>query len=60
MMRVCAKCGRPLRSGDHVEVSVFAIYEELKSSIAWAIGKPYDAKSETLVHRNCEDPQYED
>ena len=59
MMRICLVCDKPLRAGDHVMVTVYAIYEELKSQVHWALGKPYDACGETLRHRDCEDPQYE-
>lgn len=52
-LRLCFRCGIPLRQDDDVAVTVYAKYQELRSKTVCAIDKPYDADLDTLRHREC-------
>ena len=52
-LRLCFRCGVPLKTGDEVALTIYAIYQDLKSKLHWAVEKPHDAEEETLRHRNC-------
>lgn len=52
-LRLCAKCGVPLKDGDKVKVMIFAVYKDLRSQIHWAVEKPYDSDEDTLAHVEC-------
>lgn len=52
-LRLCFRCGIPLRTGEDVALTVFAKYHELRSKVAWSIERPYDADEDTLRHRSC-------
>ena len=52
-IRYCPKCGQPIKTGDKVELLVYAIYKEVPSKIAYSIEKPFDAEPESLAHLNC-------
>jgi hypothetical protein len=53
MLRLCAKCGVPLRTGDVVKLTVIAEYQELRSKVHYSISKPIDAEIDTLQHMDC-------
>ncbi len=53
MLKLCAKCGLPLKEGDQVKLVVYALYRSLKSKVAYCIDKPYDADQDTLQHVDC-------
>lgn len=59
MLRLCNKCGVPLRSGDAIKATVYVLYEELKSKVHYAISKPFDCDPDTLVHIDCENTKDE-
>lgn len=53
MLRTCYLCGLPLRTDELVELTVIAPYVELRSKVAYSIGKPVDAYPDTLRHHEC-------
>jgi len=52
-VRMCYLCGERLKTDDLVELTVIAHYQELKSKVAYSIGKPVDAYADTLRHHEC-------
>ena len=55
MTRACYLCGELLREEQLVEITVIAHFHELKSKVAYSIGKPVDAYADTLRHHNCQE-----
>jgi len=53
-IRMCYLCGERLLTDQLVELTVIAPYLELKSKVAYSIGKPVDAYADTLRHHDCE------
>lgn len=55
MTKACYVCGELLREGQLVELTVISHFHELKSKVAYSIGKPIDAYADTLRHHECPD-----
>ena len=55
MIKLCYMCGEPLKADQLVELTVIAPWVSLKSKVAFSIGKPIDAYSDTLRHHECYD-----
>jgi len=53
VLKVCTVCGVPFKTGDVVELTVYAEWKDLRSSVAYAIDKPFDANPDTLKHKEC-------
>lgn len=55
MRRYCPDCEQPILTGEFVELTVIAPYNELPSQVAYSIGTPIDALPDTLRHHKCTD-----
>lgn len=53
MTKACYICNRDIKDGELVELTVIAYFHELKSKVAYSIGKPVDAYADTLRHHDC-------
>lgn len=55
MKKSCPICGLYYKEGELVSVVVIAPWHEIKSSVAYSIGKPVDTYPDTLKHHECEE-----
>lgn len=53
-LKLCFRCGIPLKQDDKVKLTVYTVFKELKSSTTWAVSDDiYDADDDTLRHVDC-------
>lgn len=53
MRKACYICGEYFKESQLVEVTVIAPWHEIKSNVAYSLGKPVDAYNDTLRHNLC-------
>jgi len=55
MTKSCYICGEEFKDLELVEITVIAPWHEIRSDVAFSIGKPIDAYADTLRHHQCND-----